>query len=100
MVDRIAVMGIEKLVNTHVGVRILPLYTTAELCRRWGLDRRNVSNWKRRFDDFPKPVEGIVLGAGPYYAACDVEKFEQGSNFNPNRRQGNPDWIDRGPAGK
>jgi hypothetical protein len=67
-----------------------PLYTQAALCERWGVDRSRVRAWRRQFDDFPQPVEGIVLGGGPYFAAHEVEAFEQGKNFNPNRKQGNP----------
>ncbi|MFE3203967.1 N-6 DNA methylase [Embleya sp. NPDC059237] len=48
-----------------------PQVTAAEIARIAGVGRAAVSNWRRRFDDFPRPVGGS--DASPTFALADVE---------------------------
>ncbi|MET9131437.1 MULTISPECIES: N-6 DNA methylase [Streptomyces] len=50
-----------------------PLVTGAEIARLAGVTRAAVSNWRRRYDDFPAPAGG---GAGsPLYALAEVQEW-------------------------
>lgn len=50
-----------------------PLVSGAEIARIAGVTRAAVSNWRRRYDDFPSPVAG---GANsPLYALADVQEW-------------------------
>ncbi|MGA4950818.1 N-6 DNA methylase [Streptomyces lydicamycinicus] len=58
-----------------------PLVTGAEIARLAGVTRAAVSNWRRRYDDFPAPAGG---GANsPLYALAEVQ-----------------DWLDRQRKGQ
>ncbi|MFI1384625.1 N-6 DNA methylase [Embleya sp. NPDC020886] len=48
-----------------------PQVTAAEIARIAGVGRAAVSNWRRRFDDFPRPVGGS--DASPTFALSQVE---------------------------
>ncbi|MGC0423207.1 N-6 DNA methylase [Embleya sp. AB8] len=50
-----------------------PRVTAAEIARIAGVGRAAVSNWRRRFDDFPKPVGGS--DASPTFALSEVESW-------------------------
>lgn len=50
-----------------------PQVTAAEIARIAGVGRAAVSNWRRRFDDFPRPVGGS--DASPTFALSDVENW-------------------------
>ncbi|GIH68121.1 N-6 DNA methylase [Sphaerimonospora thailandensis] len=47
------------------------LLTGAEIARLAGIDRAAVSNWRRRYDDFPQPVGGTA--ASPLFSLEQVE---------------------------
>jgi hypothetical protein len=50
-----------------------PLVTGAEIARLAGVTRAAVSNWRRRYDDFPAPAGG---GANsPLYALAEVQEW-------------------------
>ncbi|MBA2946508.1 N-6 DNA methylase [Streptomyces himalayensis] len=50
-----------------------PLVTGAEIARLAGVTRAAVSNWRRRYDDFPAPVGG---GANsPLFALVEVQEW-------------------------
>ncbi|MCF2531988.1 SAM-dependent methyltransferase, partial [Yinghuangia sp. KLBMP8922] len=48
-----------------------PQVTAAEIARIAGVGRAAVSNWRRRFTDFPQPVGGT--DTSPTFALADVE---------------------------
>ncbi|MBS2965265.1 N-6 DNA methylase [Actinocrinis puniceicyclus] len=50
-----------------------PLVTSAEIARLAGVGRAAVSNWRRRYPDFPKPVGGPA--SSPTFALAEVEKW-------------------------
>ena len=52
--------------------------TAADIARLTGYGRAAVSNWRRRYDDFPQPVGGTA--SSPLFALSDVENWlvEQG----------------------
>ncbi|WP_406288013.1 N-6 DNA methylase [Embleya sp. NBC_00896] len=50
-----------------------PQVTAAEIARIAGVGRAAVSNWRRRFGDFPQPVGGS--DASPTFALSDVERW-------------------------
>ena len=52
--------------------------TAADIARLTGYGRAAVSNWRRRYDDFPQPVGGTA--SSPLFALSDVEIWlaEQG----------------------
>ena len=52
---------------------ITPLVTSAEIARLAGVGRAAVSNWRRRYPDFPKPVGGP--DSSPTFALAEVEKW-------------------------
>ncbi|MEU9168890.1 N-6 DNA methylase [Streptomyces sp. NPDC048420] len=58
-----------------------PLVTGAEIARLAGVTRAAVSNWRRRYDDFPAPAGGGVNS--PLYALAEVQ-----------------DWLDRQRKGQ
>ena len=47
--------------------------TVADIARMAGVGRAAVSNWRRRFDDFPTPVAGT--SGSPLFALADVEAW-------------------------
>src|SRR5258705_13755104 len=49
--------------------------TAAEIARLAGVGRAAVSNWRRRYDDFPRPVGGPVTS--PTFALPEVEAWLQ-----------------------
>ncbi|MET9145243.1 N-6 DNA methylase [Streptomyces sp. NPDC004042] len=50
-----------------------PLVTGAEIARLAGVTRAAVSNWRRRYDDFPAPAGGAANS--PLYALADVQEW-------------------------
>ncbi|GAB3652777.1 N-6 DNA methylase [Actinocorallia lasiicapitis] len=47
--------------------------TAADIARLTGFGRAAVSNWRRRYDDFPQPVGGTA--SSPQFALADVEEW-------------------------
>ncbi|WP_164992234.1 N-6 DNA methylase [Streptomyces sp. L2] len=58
-----------------------PLVTGSEIARLAGVTRAAVSNWRRRYDDFPAPAAGAANS--PLYALAEVQ-----------------DWLDRQRKGQ
>jgi hypothetical protein len=52
------------------------LVTSAEIARMAGIDRAAVSNWRRRYEDFPKPVAGTA--SSPQFSLEQVESWLRG----------------------
>ncbi|MEU9331768.1 N-6 DNA methylase [Streptomyces sp. NPDC048290] len=50
-----------------------PLVTGAEIARLAGVTRAAVSNWRRRYDDFPAPAAGAANS--PLYALTEVQEW-------------------------
>ncbi|MET7743276.1 N-6 DNA methylase [Streptomyces sp. NPDC005385] len=50
-----------------------PLVTGAEIARLAGVTRAAVSNWRRRYDDFPAPAGGAANS--PLYALTEVQEW-------------------------
>ncbi|MEU1791694.1 N-6 DNA methylase [Streptomyces sparsogenes] len=50
-----------------------PLVTGAEIARLAGVTRAAVSNWRRRYDDFPAPTGGAANS--PLYALAEVQEW-------------------------
>ncbi|MFE2261042.1 N-6 DNA methylase [Streptomyces griseosporeus] len=50
-----------------------PLVTGAEIARLAGVTRAAVSNWRRRYDDFPAPAGGAANS--PLYALGEVQEW-------------------------
>jgi hypothetical protein len=50
-----------------------PLITGAEIARLAGVTRAAVSNWRRRYDDFPAPTGGAANS--PLYALAEVQEW-------------------------
>ena len=46
--------------------------TAAAIARRAGVGRAAVSNWRKRYAEFPKPVGG---GASPVFSWAEVERW-------------------------
>lgn len=61
---------------------VFPLYTKQALVERWGVSRQTVDSWAARHTDFPKPIEGLVMGGGPYYPLYEVERYEKTRGLN------------------
>lgn len=51
--------------------------TAAEIAELAGVGRAAVSNWRRRFDDFPNPV-AVAPGGGDLFRLADVEAWLRG----------------------
>ncbi|XRQ12176.1 N-6 DNA methylase [Actinomadura welshii] len=49
------------------------LVSAADIARLTGFGRAAVSNWRRRYDDFPQPADGTANS--PLFALRDVEKW-------------------------
>ncbi|MER6252849.1 N-6 DNA methylase [Streptomyces sp. NPDC001584] len=62
-----------------------PLVTGAEIARLAGVTRAAVSNWRRRYDDFPAPAGGAANS--PLFALAEVqgwlEKQRKGQEMSP-----------------
>ncbi|MFF2205259.1 N-6 DNA methylase [Streptomyces sp. NPDC058145] len=52
---------------------VAPLVTGAEIARLAGVTRAAVSNWRRRYDDFPAPAGGAANS--PLYALAEVQEW-------------------------
>jgi predicted RNA methylase len=50
-----------------------PLVTGSEIARLAGVTRAAVSNWRRRYDDFPAPAAGAANS--PLYALAEVQEW-------------------------
>ncbi|MFE1327856.1 N-6 DNA methylase [Streptomyces sp. NPDC058741] len=50
-----------------------PLVTGAEIARLAGVTRAAVSNWRRRYDDFPAPAGGAANS--PLYSLAEVQEW-------------------------
>ncbi|MFJ6943508.1 N-6 DNA methylase [Streptomyces wuyuanensis] len=50
-----------------------PLVTGSEIARLAGVTRAAVSNWRRRYDDFPAPAGGAANS--PLYALAEVQEW-------------------------
>jgi hypothetical protein len=60
--------------------RIFPLHTLQSMANRWGVDKQDVQNWKKRDKEFPWPMVGIVAETkrtSALYPLFAVEKYEQ-----------------------
>lgn len=60
---------------------IFPLHTVKSLSERWGVRQNVVVNWRSRLDDFPKPIEGLVVSSRQHYPLHEVERFERSETF-------------------
>lgn len=62
-----------------------PLVTGSEIARLAGVTRAAVSNWRRRYDDFPAPAGGAA--SSPLYALAEVQawldKQRKGQEVSP-----------------
>src|SRR5689334_10896414 len=62
-----------------------PLVTGAEIARLAGVTRAAVSNWRRRYEDFPGPAGGAANS--PLYALVEVQawldKQRKGQEVSP-----------------
>ncbi len=62
-----------------------PLVTGSEIARLAGVTRAAVSNWRRRYEDFPAPAGGAA--SGPLYALTEVQawldKQRKGQEVSP-----------------
>jgi type I restriction-modification system DNA methylase subunit/predicted DNA-binding transcriptional regulator AlpA len=50
-----------------------PLVSLADIARMAGVGRPAVSNWRQRYDDFPKPVQ--ETGAASLFRQADIERW-------------------------
>lgn len=50
--------------------------TAADIARLAGVGKAAVSNWRRRYDDFPAPVAGTVTS--PHFSLAEVETWLRG----------------------
>jgi hypothetical protein len=57
----------------HVPPSSGPLVTGSEIARLAGVTRAAVSNWRRRYEDFPPPAGGAANS--PLYALADVQRW-------------------------
>jgi hypothetical protein len=62
--------------------KILPVFSGAELAKRWGVSRQAVNNWACRHTDFCKPIYGVVSGSTTYYPLFEVERYEKARGLN------------------
>ncbi|MGW0085313.1 N-6 DNA methylase [Streptomyces sp. NPDC003393] len=62
-----------------------PLITGSEIARLAGVTRAAVSNWRRRYDDFPAPAGGAANS--PLYALAEIQawldKHRKGQEVSP-----------------
>ena len=61
-------------------VDIFPLQTIQSMAERWGVSRQAVNNWATRHDDFPKPLEGVIVATARtplVFSNADMLKYEQ-----------------------
>ncbi len=58
---------------TDNGSSVGPLVTGSEIARLAGVTRAAVSNWRRRYDDFPAPTGGSANS--PLYALAEVQEW-------------------------
>ncbi|MFD0785045.1 N-6 DNA methylase, partial [Micromonospora azadirachtae] len=58
-----------------------PTITAAEIARLAGVGRAAVSNWRKRYADFPVPVGGT--SASPEFDLTQVEKWLRGQGKLP-----------------
>lgn len=69
----------------HAASSVGPLVTGSEIARLAGVTRAAVSNWRRRYDDFPAPAGGAANS--PLYALADVQawldKQRKGQEVSP-----------------
>ena len=49
--------------------------TAAAIARLAGVGRAAVSNWRRRYPDFPRPVAGSPGSASPMFSRAEVEDW-------------------------
>jgi hypothetical protein len=63
-------------VNELKKTDFFPFYTKQALAERWGVSRQVVNDRYKRHDDFPKPVEGLIKGGGPYYPLYEIMRYE------------------------
>lgn len=57
--------AVEELAENLVGI--------AEIAARCGVSRQAVTNWQRRWSDFPKPL--AELACGPIYDWSQIEEY-------------------------
>jgi hypothetical protein len=57
----------------HADTPVGPLVTGSEIARIAGVTRAAVSNWRRRYDDFPAPVGGAANS--PLYTLTEVHEW-------------------------
>lgn len=77
--------ALEEIEEQGIAAGVFPFYTTQALAERWGLkDRRLVNNWSKRHEDFPKPVQGLIKGGGPYYPLYEIVRYEEKRGMQAN----------------
>lgn len=57
----------------HAASSVGPLVTGSEIARLAGVTRAAVSNWRRRYEDFPAPAAGAANS--PLYALAEVQEW-------------------------
>lgn len=71
--NQTAVDVYDRLVNTDFADRPGPLVTAAEIAKLANVTRAAVSNWRKRYPDFPAPSSGV--GRTARFALADVETW-------------------------
>jgi predicted RNA methylase len=62
-----------KLVSNAAAASSEPLVSGSEIARLAGVTRAAVSNWRRRYDDFPAPAGGSA--SGPLFVLAEVQAW-------------------------
>jgi hypothetical protein len=75
-------LTVNDLVSIGHSNNVFPLFSKQDLANRWSVTRYVVGMWALRHDDFPKPVEGITLTAGPLYPLYEVKRYEKARKLN------------------
>jgi hypothetical protein len=72
-------MDAEKI-NSLLGKKVFPLQTIQSMAERWGVKRQTVANWAARYNDFPKPLKGLIVETAKtptVYPLYEVERYEK-----------------------
>jgi hypothetical protein len=81
----IAQLGDEYILELGTEKRLFPLFTAVTMAERWNVSTSTVRNWQKRYDDFPKPIKGIVAerknyrayNGTEYFPFYEVERYEE-----------------------
>ncbi|MBG9783577.1 hypothetical protein [Shouchella lehensis] len=56
----------------------LPIFSNADLARRWNVTSKVVHAWSKRHEDFPTPSTYVDNGKTPIYTLQDILDYEEG----------------------